>query len=566
MKNYKSYILCLFLVSFISLSYEKIYCDDIDIDTINFPNEQPDEFDNFFNESGEINVDKNIMKSCEPGEATIWVEFLNALNIPNLLDIPFYHVTSIPNCSNIINYPTFFIFQPEANQQFSFYTFYNQAFRKNYTKSNTDKLCNNRMYDSNGQRLGAYLNIEDGAILSFLETDLANIRSQLPPSLKPLQNLHFPLVLKTLGNAILEERRLGFIAYFYKQINPKTILELRMPFMYQIHNLNFSAKDKAFLDSQFGEFEKDPDFNEVEFGQKHFIFDAIGSGTLDITLSRTIYEANNYKVNIGAALYLPTDARWASGLYGTYFTPKDIQPILHLCDLVNISEIPPALYQNTTQIVSDYFLAMIDHLSSAILQCPMGYNQHLALALKVVPYWQWKENILYTGMYIFEYLAPHEEPRFYLTKNTVPFSKQFSDIESKGSQAQLDLFQEQLTKTLFPRVFTTKVCPGFILNTISNLQFTRHAWDYTVGYNWWYKTKEKLSNIQVTDDILSELNIKKATAKAASQVKLYGKIHTNFKTKRNGHNISFSLFGTINAWNDNLGDDFLLGISFDKTF
>lgn len=565
MKIYKIRIHALFVLgSFVFFGSTN---SNFNIAAIEFASEaEVDEFDSFFNDSNEMNIKKNMVRSCEPEEAAIWVAFLETLNIPKLLDAPFYLETNIPNCRNIINYPNFFIFQPQADQQFSFYGFYNQAFKKNYTKSNSDDLCNNRCYYSNGQRLGSYLNVEDGAILSFLETDLARIRNQLPPALKPLQFLHFPLILKTVGNAVLEERRLGVVAYYYNQINPKTILELRMPFMYQIHNLNFSSDDKTILDVQLGEFEKDPNFNEVEFGRKHLVFDAIGSGTLDITLSHTVYESEKSKVNLGLALYVPTDKRWISGLYGTYFNPTNCQPTLDLCSLVNITAVPPALNPEATNIISNYFLSMLDHLSSAILQCPMGYNQHFAFALKVTPYWQWKENILYTGMYIFECVTPHEEQRFYLVKNKIPFSVQFADAAADGSQAQLNLFEKQLTKTLFPQVFTTKVWPGFIVNTISNLQFTRHAWDYTLGYNWWYKTGEKLSKIQAPADICSELNVKKATAKSASQVKLYGKIHTNFTTKRHGHTMSFALFGSVNVWNDNLGDDFLFGISLDKAF
>lgn len=561
MNNYKSRTRALFLlIGGLTLSNTASY--SFNLDTIDFPAEQTDEFDSFFDESGEMNINKSMIKSCEPGEATIWVTYLDALGIPALLDAPFYLNTNIPTVRNIINYPNFFIFQPLAEQQLRIYTFYEAASKKNFTKAKTYQICENKCNYQNGQRLGSYLNIEDAGILSFLETDIPKYRDLLPPSLQPLTHIHFPLIMNALGNARQEERRLGIMFHYYKQFNPKTMLEIRMPIMYQIHNLNFNEADKNTLDLQLSEFEQDPNFDENEFGKKHLAMDAIGSGTMDITLEHTCYESGDAKVVIGGALFLPTDARWISGIIGSYFKPRDLQPILPLCELVNISGATPSLNPHAQEIIQDYFLAAMDHLSSAILQCPMGYNQHLGVALKVVPYWQWKENLLYSGMYIFEYLAPREEDRFYIMKQTVPFSKQYE--ETQGDDAKLKLLEKQLTAHLFPRVFTTKVSPGFIVNTITNLQWTRKAWDYTIGYNWWYKTKEKLSNIQSLDVSVPELDINKATAKSSQQVKLYASLHTIFKTEN--HDISCSIFGNLTVYNENVGNDFMFGITFDKTF
>ncbi len=555
------FVLCISIVT----TNDKLYSFDFDLgnfdQTIDTDSDNQDEFDRYFNGSEEISVDKKSLPACEPGEADAWVIFLDALNIPKLLDIPFYLRTNIPYVRNIINYPNFFMFQPLANSQLTFDFFYNQAFKKNFTNDTTNSCNTNNPCAGNGQRLGSYINIEDGGILNFLETDLPKVASKLPPDLAPLRSIHFPLVLQTLGNARLEERRVGFLMHYLHQFNPKTTLELRMPIFYQIHNLNFTPQEKLTLTNEFAAFGNNADFDEVAFGRKHFIMDAVGNGTLDFTVNHTCYESGDTKLNVGLAFYLPVDCQWATGLYGTNFKPKDIQPILPICQLVTLFP-DTILNPGADDIIQNYFLSMIDHLSSAILQCPMGYNQHLALALKVVPYWQWSEHVVYSGMYIFEYICPKEESRFFITKQPVPFSTLFDQAQS--NQEKVDLFEQQLTKTLFPRVFNTQVNPGFVVNTISNLQFTRHAWDYTIGYNWWYKTGEKLSHIQAPADLLKELEVKKATATSAQQVKLFGKIHRIFTTQK--HSISCSFFGDITVFNTNLGNDFSLGISFDKTF
>lgn len=548
MNHYKNRSLALFLLLFSTMNMQPSAYDI-------------DEFDDFFDESGKCSIDKSSLKTCETGEAALWVAYLESLGIPELFNQEFYKHTETPNYRNIINYPNFFIFEPLAEQQLTSYVFYNQAFKKNYTHEVHQELASNKCWDETGQRLGSYLNIENDDILEFLETTIPKMSNALPSALDPLHLIDFPNVFKTMGNAHLEERRFGILFHYYKQFNPKTIFEMRMPILYEIHNLNFTAADKRELDNELSAFEKDPNFDETEFGRKHLVMDALGSGTLDITLQHLFYESPKSRLFAGLALYLPTDYRWISGLYGTYFNPVDEQPILDLCSLVNINT--ATLEPGARKELECYLLAALDHLSSDILQCPMGYNRHTAIAAKIVPYWQWKENLLYTGMYIFECILPLEQPRFFVDKaGPVPFSTQFA--KTVGDEAKLTLIEERLTELLFPRVFTTLVFPGFVINTITNLQWTLRDWHYTIGYNWWYKTAEKLSHIQAQQSEIHQLDICKATGSSSSQVKLYAKIHKDFQ--REHHNISFAFFGNVTIYNYNLGDDFSIGISFDKAF
>ncbi|MBI2353081.1 hypothetical protein HYV11_02440 [Candidatus Dependentiae bacterium] len=521
-----------------------------------------DEFDNLIASSDGDTFDRGQLKSCEAGEAAIWVNYLTALQAPELLDEDFYKSTTVrPNARNVLNYPNFFIFHFPENQVCRFYMFYNQGFKMNFTAASNKQLSCNKWCQNDGKRLGSYINIESEKILSILD----NYKKLLPSQLAPLHLFDIPLVATIFANAFLEERRVALMFHYFKNYGDKTTFELKLPFIYEMHNLNFTELEKNTLQNQFALFGQNPDpnFSEIKFARKHMIMDAFGIGTLDVTVQKLLWENDSSKIYAGLALYLPTDYRLASGLYGTYYKPKNQQPILDFCDLVQDIGSDPILNPNATAILENYYLSALNHLSSMILQCPLGYNNHTAIALKLLPFWQWKENVRYSGMYIFEWLLPREEKLFYIKKpSKVPFSEQFSKMTN--SQEQLDFFEATLTERLFPRVFSTVVYPGFLLNTISNLQWTLREWNYTIGYNWWYQTKEKLGDIQTSQDIIDSLDIKKATLQSSSQVKLYAKIHRDFQTKY--HELSFAFYGNFTVYNQNVGDDFLVGISFDKFF
>ena len=510
--------------------------------------------------------DVRALRSCEPGEASDWLGYLDLLEIPKLFNEDFYNVTSLPNYRNVINYPNFFIFSYQApqEQQLTFHLFYNQTSKRHYTQDVEYECSRSKKHEVDGRILGSYLNIENGTILSVLESDLKNFGGLLPSSLAPLRGIDFPKIFTTLSQAALQERRIGFLTHYYKQITPKVSLELKMPILWQVRNLNFTEAEKRTLRQEFSAFQGD-DFDEMKFGQEHLIMDALGTGTLDITVKYQVKETDKYDLQVGATIYAPTDGHWTQGLYGTYFEPKDQQPILRLCDLVRISATPPRLEKNATEIVEKFFLGALDHLSSAILQCPLGYDKHLGVALKILPFWQFRENILYSGVYILEYLFSREQERFFIPTTETPFSEQFANFTGTD-EAKLDFLERKITERLYPRVFTTNVKPGFLFNTVANVQTSYKDWNFTVGYNYWYKSGEKLSDIQTTQAEIDTLNICKATNTSASQVKIYGKIHRLFETSRHHHNVSFSLYGNLTVYNHNIGNDFSLGCSFDKTF
>lgn len=525
-------------------------------------------------------IDRTQLRACEEGEAGVWVGFLDMLKIPELFNDEFYKSTALPAYRNVINFPNFFIFsyQDPTKEQMTFHLFWNQTNKRHYVKDevkNCSKRCTNHTED--GKRLGSYLDIEGGTFLNILNDDLKLAASLVPDEIDVIKNINFPSIFHILANAQLQERRLGTMLHYFKQMNDSVTFEAKLPLFWQIRNLNYTEKEKEQLRTEFGKFyaaasgeSNTVTFDEVQFGKDHLVMDAFGPGTLDLTVKKRVYEKGNKQVHVGASLYLPTDGHIKRGLYGTYFDPCDQQPILRICDLVNINALgnpnDDVLSADARSIMEKYFLGAIDHLSSALLQCPMGYNKHLAFAAQVLPYWQISDRLEYSGTWIFEYIAPKSHPRFFVKKQpSTKFSDQFAALAGDDA-AQLDLIERRLTERLYPRVYMTRVSPGFLFNTVANFQFHHKEWDFTLGYNWWYRSKEKLSHIQIPYADLQELDICKATTQSSTQVKLFGKIHKNIVSSYHHHNVSLSLYGNATIYNDNHGHDFTIGLSFDKVF
>lgn len=542
--NFKFSRLALFFVFTISFTLNTITSESFD------------ELDDIFSSISATDLEQ--LRYCEPGEAQIFLTFLTnpSINIPAILDPQFYKNTAIPRSENIIRYPNFQLctYQEPDQNQLTVHLFFNQTTRKNYTQSTED---------INGTRIGSYLNIENQALIRLLQSD--NLSTLLPPSLAPLKSVQFPDLLRTIADAHFEERRLGGMLHFYHETSSTSYLELKTPVLWMIRNLNFTQEEKNFISKQLSAFQGS-NFNEDEFARQHLIMDAFGFGTTELSWCKKFFERSTWSLDGGAYALLPTDYLLAKGLYGTYIEPQNQNPILNLCSLVNIQT--QTKNPDLASIVEKYFLAAIDHLSSNLLQCNLGYNKTLGFGLKLAPYWQVHDDLEFNALYNLEFFFPYEQKRFFAHKDANLFSEIFAKIPSstdKEADAKLLVLEERLTSLLFPRVFSTKVSPGIVFTSVSALQKSFKRWNFTVGYSGFYQSAENFIEIYgITNEEARSFDIAKSKAPEAWSVKLFGKLHRLIHTTR--HDVSFSLWGDATVFNNAVGNDFSIGISFDTHF
>lgn len=543
-----------------------------------------DEFDGLVNDISSEDLD--FIRTCEPEEAKAWNDLLTAFQVPSGLDREFYLHTQLPRTRNLLNFPTFQVctYQDIIGQNLlSFHFFYNQTTKKNFTQSTST---------IDGERIGSYLDIEHGTVFGLIEAMRSN-PSLIPAALEPLTKLNFPNILCSIGNARLEERRIGVLTHWYHSFNENTYFEFKMPILWMMKNLNFNQKDKDAIAQAFSAAlgTSVSTFDETQWGKDHVVFDAIGMGNTELSLCSKLFYGDNWHIDGGAFLFLPTDYQWATGLYGTYIQPKNQHPVLDLCSIVKVAS--TTLNPDWQKIIGAYADAAVNQLSSALLQCPLGYYQTLVIGLKASPYWQPHENLEFHGLYTIEILFPYEQPRFYVFKNQGEFSKLYNalpnDTDAQGV-IKLDLFEARMTELLFPRVYNTRLFPGFIINTTSSLHKSYKTWNFVMGYNCWVQSREQFLNINIPNDevfyfipdpdeinlenfeiknlkrtvTLNDLAIEKSMSQDAYMVKIFGKIHKNFAFAR--HDLSMTFWLDLAVANNTVGNDFTFGICFDSQF
>jgi len=542
--NYKSSLSALTLSIFLST----VLFQNNAIHTMDFD----DEFDSLCSSITTDDLAVLRSSSCEAGLSSFLLPLLDSIKFPQLLNQDFYIETSVPVNRNLINFPNFQICtyqQPIPKHLFTVHGFYNQTSQKYFTSNQPHKP---------GNKIGSYLNIQNADYIKALDAGL----DLIPPG--AIKNVDFPDVFQLISNCRLEERRLGFMNHYYQQITEKSYFEAKMPFFWMVRNLNFTPLEKELIQEQFTNFDG-VEFDEDAFAKKHLIFDALGSGTLELSFCKKVYEKPEWSFDLGASLYLPTDFQFARGLYGTYIKPHNQQPVLNLCELISISTGTPTITPDAKTIISNYFTDAIDQLSSILLKCPLGYQRSLGLGLKFAPYWSIHENLQFNGIYILELFMPHELPRFFIPLQTgAPFSERFA-ASTLSDDEKLALLEATLTERLFPLVFPTKVLPGFIIDATSCLQKSYKMWNFSFGCNGWYQYQEKFLSVKgVTPLELQNLNIQKSITPESWALKVFGKVHHLFTGPR--HDMSLALFTDITVYNNSIGNDFTVGLSYDIKF
>ncbi len=511
-----------------------------------------DDFDNLC--SSITTDDLAVLRSspCEAGQAAFLLPIISAIKLPELLNQDFYIKTSVPVNRNLINFPDFQICtyqQPIPKHLFTIHGFYNQTSQKAFTCDEPHRP---------GTKIGSYLNIQNADYIRALDAGL----DLVPPG--AIKNIEFPDVFRLISNCRLEERRLGFMNHYYQQLTDKAYFEAKIPLFWMVRNLNFTPLEKEQIKEQFTAFDG-VEFDEDAFAKNHLIFDALGSGTLELSLCKKIYEKPEWSFDVGGSLYLPTDFQFARGLYGTYIEPHNQQPILHLCELISLSTGTPTITPDAKSTISNYFTDAIDQLSSILLQCPLGYQKSLGFGFKLAPYWTIHEGLQFNGIYILELFLPHELPRFFIPlQKGAPFSEKLA-ASTLSDDDKLALLEATLTDRLFPLVFPTKVLPGFIFDSTSCLQKSYKGWNFSFGYNGWYQYQEQFISIKGPTAIERQnLDIQKSITPEAWALKIFGKVQHLFTGPR--HDMSLALFTDFTVYNNSIGNDFTVGLSYDIKF
>lgn len=403
------------------------------------------------------------------------------------------------------------LFHPPHAWYASVDLFWNKTDHANFTKEST--------------RIGSYLALNNEELFKMLPTACDQYTLTI-----------FPL----LANGHLEERRFGGMlqaGYAWD----KFTLRGMTPLYYLERNYQLTQDEKDALMVQFGDVTED---EQERFQREHMISDKFGLGDLRLYGEFKLVEKPTYRINAGPLVTLPTAFAFKKGLIGSHYKPRCKRPTIDFQELC-------ACFDVTS--FTNLGLQGLDTLSAIILEESLGNRGHLGLGgffdweskLSNCIHRPWTEHISLKNYASFEYLVPGNETRYFINPADVADydSRDFNNPDQAADN--LHFLETELIDTIFPYNFKTRVSPGYVLWLDSQLAYQGNRMGFSTGFDFWLKSKEKLSHIHTCTIPCSELAIDRAHAPSAYQLKILG-------------SLSYTLTYPTHQW--------IMGLGADKTF
>lgn len=428
------------------------------------------------------------------------------IGINKLLALDIYLKTYTLNKRAITSLPSF-------NMYHTAYKCNNWTFGFNLFVDKMDKV----FFTKNCDVISSYIDLKNSDLLTTIE-------SLIPPNF----NIDVPKIASLFENAKVEERRIGILFQMLKTYG-NISFELDLPILWQ--ERNFFLTEEEIQNIKSLKIFEDVDLND--YGEhdleKHLVSDKLGFDDIKIKFGSLAINNENLALKVGLQSTIPTGFALAKGLIGTDFR-KNLKrgkvDFLKLFCLITEDK-----FDELTGIVKNFGLEALHWLSAMLLDTPLGNEGHFGLGFFVEPALKMNEAVTIQSCCSFEYLFPHNEFRFFLSKkNPADFEteKLRKDAESE-STAKRDVFflSEQLTETLFPNHYQTNITPGLIVQANIGAKFELRKWIFELGYDFWMQRKEVLNYFDECMDPTKNLQIERGIKPKAIQNKIFGKLSFN---------------------------------------
>ena len=445
-----------------------------------------------------LNITRTIIS---PNDAIQNLTDPDLVNAQVILQNPLYYRSNPPIRRNVIDFPIFqqFVQRGEHRQEFAFKPFFVQTFKEYFynTRSNINYYIDMLQNELNAQ-IDLLTQIEG---IDFKGFNLSN-------------------VLGLFETIFLEQRRAGFM-FEYVRATERWTLSLRLPFLYDEHNLNMPEEDQAAV--QNNPFFSDSNFDEMTFAREHLIADRLGFGDTRINLEYLIVESKKQIFSAGIRATIPTAFAVKKGLYGTTFNVYASPPPFNLYNdllLPGLSTPPDQNIPLVEQNIQSFGNAVMDRLSTILLESPSGNNHHLGLGIFSHNTMIFTNRLSLSGLASAEILLPATERRFFITYTPQAAYNVFdwNDTSPQSGQIQqkLNFLNEQFINKFFPTGYDVTVFPGFIIQSTSAMTYEGKHIDFTVGTDLWWTSREKFLSIKAPE------NIKKTILNPYTAKKGYG--------------------------------------------
>lgn len=516
--------------------------------------ESGDEFDQVLEEfelqSDLVRDNKMVIDPCEI------ITVLQTLKAVDLLEEDLYLRTYLLNRRSILDYPHWVLSQQQEgfyNWTIGAHAFYNQTTRCNFTaKSSCIKdylaINNQDLIDKISESSEAI-----GLIIEGFDVD--------PLDVLPLFNVF-----------TVQERRTGFMAHFMRDFNNARI-RWYFPIYYIEKNFFVDNRTKFELEEKLGTLDTE---TQAEFQKDHLVSDKFGMGDLRFELEFPVFEREHFYARVGGRMTLPTAFPFVNGIMGSDFNRCCPRPLFSFSEIfepfLNPNESAAEQKEQATKVLQDFMLGALDHLAANLLDTPLGNGGHVGfggygycdILMNKFLNRPWSNYVIWRNKVILEYLLPATQNRYFITKKDLDaFATRNFDDQSQCAN-NLAFLNERIVDQFYPMALQATVQPGVIFNWVTEFAYNgkhfRPAW----GADLWIQGQESLYNIQGHEQRMNQLDLVRAKAPSAYQLKIFGSL--GGVIERPKRDWFASINGDYTILRSGIGQDYTLTFNFEVNF
>ena len=491
------------------------------------------------------------------------IAILDELDFFPLLQENIFLRTNILRSRSLLDYPDFIPWRHDRDKRAIYIDlFYNQTSRMFFNKD-SGNIC-------------TYLAVTSPSFIATIDKILDNARKagfiQAADQDKYLQ------LINLFQTFTVQERRFGLMIGGKTTIN-RWQLHIMAPWYYLERNHFVDEKVQEDLQALTADIFGAPQTPEEiaraeklqhEFEDNYLIADKFGIGDTRVYCDYPIIKKKYLSTRLGFLATIPTAFAMKKGLKGSSFERVQFPELLNLQELVDAALIAQ---QNGTPIADvqafDYALDVLSNLSAMLLEAPMGNGGHLGLGgyirnrspLSSFIKQDWARLIYMRSFISLEYLFPATEWRsFRVPVNETLFNERdLTNIEDQAIiNSNYEFILQQLNDRLFPRVFQTKVYPGFIFRWSSQFCYETDTAGFTFGTDTYVRNKESLNPRCAPAIARHIIDITHAECPLSYQSKICAQAF--YKITKPDQLWTVGLIGDYTFMNKGIGADYMLAL------
>lgn len=429
-------------------------------------------------------------------------------------------------------------------------------------------------FTQNSSAISSYLNIGQSPLLDAISSSFEKVTNLLPGNL-----LQPARVLPLFRNFTVEQRRIGMMFHAEKRFQ-KIFLYCFVPIYYIERNMFASEIEQEALTEVFGRLDQE---SEDKMAKQHLVSDQFGLGDTRLSIDFQIQDSPMWGFNLGFFTTLPTAFAFKKGINGSTFEKIACPKSIDILDIVCRGTSPDVEQKDAVLKELEVFgFQALDNLAANVLQTPLGNGGHVGLgfAFQVDSHLRnfikrsWANAIDFRSRISLEYLIPTTKKREFMVLNRAAAFEALgldespsiiisnAEYDSAYAAKLLNFFDQQITQSLFPPVFSTRVHPGFIFRYTSKTFHDSDRWYFGLGNDFWLQSKEELTNLK--GPAVCALNIRAAQKPVAYQGKVWGTVA--YKVLRDDIDwiLSFNIDETY--LKSGIGADYTIALGFEAHF